>query len=104
MIVTALIKQWAKDNNQELHLEHTFHPTRKWRFDYAFPKLMVAVEYEGLFAASKKSRHTTIKGFTEDAEKYNEAAILGWRVLRITAVDYHKVIDLLTRILESTKG
>lgn len=104
MIVTALIKQWALNNGQRLVIEHTFHPTRKWRFDYAFPELMVAIEYEGLFSASKKSRHTTIKGFTEDAEKYNEAAILGWRILRITALDYHKVMDLLDRIVKTAKG
>src|SRR6187551_2874790 len=27
--------------------EHRFHPTRKWRFDYAFPIAMLAVEIEG---------------------------------------------------------
>lgn len=64
--------------------EHRFHDTRRWRFDYAFPDIKLAVEYEGIF--SGKSRHTTLKGYDGDAEKYNEAVLLGWRVLRVTAL------------------
>jgi len=62
--------------------EHKFHPVRHWRFDYALPQLGIAIEYEGLY--SKKSRHTSIKGFREDCRKYNEAALLGWVVIRVT--------------------
>ena len=65
--------------------EYRFHETRKWRFDYALPDKKIAVEYEGLFSA--KSRHTSIKGFLGDVEKYNAATMLGWRVLRLTAVN-----------------
>lgn len=66
--------------------ELQFHPERKFRFDWAIPKLMIAIEYEGIF--SKKSGHTTISGYTKDCEKYNSAQILGWTVLRYTAKNY----------------
>ena len=60
--------------------EHYFHPERKWRFDFAFPAQKVAIEIEGL--SRRMNRHTTFSGFRADCEKYNSAAILGWRVLR----------------------
>jgi hypothetical protein len=60
--------------------EYKFHPLRKWRFDFAFPSQMVAVECEG--AAWTGGRHTRGSGFIADMEKYNEAAKLGWLVFR----------------------
>lgn len=64
--------------------EYPFHPERRWRFDFAWPDHMLAVECEGLTAPTQKSRHTTNEGFSEDCVKYNAAALLGWRVLRYT--------------------
>lgn len=61
--------------------EHRFHPTRKWRFDLAWPDLKLAVEIEGV--SRHTSRHQTIAGYRADCEKYAEAATLGWRVLRV---------------------
>ena len=46
----------------------------------AIPGKKIAIEYEGIVA--DKSRHTNIKGYTEDSNKYNEAQKLGWKVLR----------------------
>ena len=66
--------------------EYRFHDKRRFRFDFAIPELKIAIEYEGL--NSEKSGHTTIAGYTSDCEKYNIAAIRGWRVLRYTAVNY----------------
>lgn len=71
--------------------EYKFHPDRKWRFDFAIPERMIAVEYEGIF--SKKSRHTTVGGYSADVEKYNAAAKLGWKVLRYTAKNYRDLVD-----------
>lgn len=59
-----------------------FHPTRKWRFDYAWIPQAVAVECEG--GVWSGGRHTRGGGFIKDMEKYNEAARLGWRVFRFT--------------------
>ena len=58
--------------------EYRFHPERKWRFDFAWPLYQLAVEIEG------RGRHQSFGGFEKDAEKYNAAAKLGWRVFRYT--------------------
>ena len=63
-------------------VEFAFHPTRKWRFDYAIPAAMVAIEVEG--GAYTNGRHTRGKGFENDLEKYNTAESMGWHVLRFT--------------------
>lgn len=62
--------------------EWTFHPTRKWRFDFAWPDYQIAIEVEG--GMHKIGRHQRAPGFQSDCEKYNEAAVLGWIVLRYT--------------------
>jgi very-short-patch-repair endonuclease len=62
--------------------EHRFHPERRWRVDLAWPDLKVAVEIDG--GTWIQGRHTSGSGFANDARKLNEAAILGWRVLRVT--------------------
>ena len=63
--------------------EYRFHPTRRWKFDFCWPSKMVAVELEG--GTWTGGRHTRPIGFEQDCEKYNEAAIMGWKVLRFTA-------------------
>ena len=66
--------------------ELQFDQKRKFRFDWAIPELMLAVEYEGIF--SEKSGHTTLSGYTKDVQKYNLAIKRGWKVLRYTADNY----------------
>ena len=56
---------------------------RKWRFDVAWPECKVAVELEG--GVYSGGRHTRGKGFEGDLLKLNQAALLGWRVLRFTS-------------------
>ena len=63
--------------------EYRFAPPRRWRFDFAWPGVAVAVEIEG--GVWSGGRHTTGAGFTADCEKYNRAVLLGWRVLRFTS-------------------
>ena len=62
--------------------EYRFHAERLWRFDYAFPQHKIALEVEG--GVHTGGRHIRPKGFLGDMEKYNAAAVLGWRVLRCT--------------------
>lgn len=62
--------------------EHRFHPERRWRFDLAFPRLMVAFEREG--GTWGKGAHVRGKHYASDCEKYNAAAIAGWTVIRAT--------------------
>lgn len=60
--------------------EWTFHPRRRWRFDFAFPLEKIAVEIEGGIWAS--GAHTRGAHFESDCFKYNAAQKLGWTVLR----------------------
>ncbi|MEL3922119.1 hypothetical protein V1481_02005 [Aeromonas enteropelogenes] len=62
--------------------ELLFHPKRKWRFDYAWPDHMIALEVHGGIYSG--GRHTRGRGFIEDRCKMNEASLLGWIVLEIT--------------------
>jgi hypothetical protein len=62
--------------------EWKFEAKRRWRFDYAWPQQMVALEVEG--GVWTGGRHTRGAGFVRDMEKYNRAAVLGWRLLRVT--------------------
>lgn len=62
--------------------EYMFHPTRKWRFDYAIPALKIAVECDG--GVWTGGRHVNPQGYVKDMEKFNAAAELGWVVLKFT--------------------
>jgi very-short-patch-repair endonuclease len=62
--------------------EYRFHPVRRWRFDYCIPALKIAIEQEG--GVWSNGRHTRGSGYVKDLEKYNQAAALGYTVLRFT--------------------
>jgi very-short-patch-repair endonuclease len=62
--------------------EYQFHPTRRWRVDFAWPDRKVAVEIEG-------SVHRIKGRFARDIEKYNALARNGWIVLRYSAKMVH---------------
>lgn len=62
--------------------EFRFHSLRKWRFDFAYPQKLLAVEVDGGTWAG--GRHNRGKGYEADCVKYNEAALIGWRILRFT--------------------
>jgi len=65
--------------------EFTFHPTRKWRFDFAWPEHKVAAEIDGGTMGPVRGRHVSPEGFERDAEKFNVAQAEGWRVFRYTS-------------------
>ena len=102
--------------------EYVFAPGRRWRFDYAWPAFMVALEIEGgtfgraitvdagsvrkggrsvpLAAGTRVrvgGRHNSGAGLEADAHKYNRAAILGWLLIRATTrmVDNGDALDAL---------
>jgi hypothetical protein len=80
--------------------EQRFHSTRRWRFDYAWIEYRVALEVEG--GVWIGGRHTTGAGFVKDMEKYNEAACMGWRIIRCQPKQLCKIetIDTIRRALE----
>lgn len=79
--------------------EYRFAPPRRWRFDWAWPDALIAVEQEG--GVWVQGRHTRGSGFVKDIEKYNHAAAAGWRVLRATPkqIDSGEVFPLLRKAL-----
>lgn len=66
----------------EVVKELRFYPERRWRFDYAFPALKVAIEIDG--AVWAQGRHNRPTGYLADMEKLNTAASMGWLVLRFS--------------------
>lgn len=62
--------------------EHQFHPSRRWRFDFAWLEQKLAMEVQGgLFVQGRHSRGAAL---LKEHEKLNAAAALGWRVLYVT--------------------
>lgn len=82
--------------------EYIFHGTRKWKIDYYIEweaqgkAIRVGIEYEGI--VSDKSRHTSIKGYTGDTDKYREAAKMGITILRYTALNYRTMLTDLAEL------
>ena len=60
--------------------EFTFHPTRDWRLDLAWPDIKLAVEIDGQV-------HRTKERFASDIEKHNALTFHGWRYLRVAPVN-----------------
>ena len=72
---------------------------RDWRFDFAYPEIMLAIECEGgIFSGG---RHTRGKGYEEDLFKYNAAMMLGWDVCRFSGgmVKSGNAVDFIKQVL-----
>lgn len=80
------------DLHVECVKEFKFHPSRRWRFDYAIPEHKIAVEVEG--GVWTNGRHTRPQGFLGDIEKYNTATLMGWRVFRTTPTELVRTATL----------
>lgn len=79
--------------------EFPFAKPRRWRFDFAWPAKRVAVEIEG--GTWIQGRHNRGSSIEKDLEKYNTAALLGWKVLRFTTamVKSGRAINLVQEAL-----
>ena len=77
---------------------HKFHPTRRWKIDYAWPDVRLAVEIEG--GIWSKSRHAIGQGFVNDIEKYNAVVEAGWALLRYQPrqLDFRQIRRVYDRI------
>ncbi len=72
---------WVYLDGPELEREYRFSPPRRWKFDFAYPAFLVAIELEG--GVWDQGRHTRGQGYIDDCVKYNAAALLGWKVFRL---------------------
>lgn len=78
-----LLTHWLKLLGVETpQWEFRFDLKRRWRFDGALPVHKIAIEIEG--GLHSQGRHTRGAGYANDLEKYNAAALAGWRVFRFT--------------------
>jgi len=74
---------WQSLGGPVLEREYRFHPTRKWRADFAHIESRTLIEIEG--GIYIRGRHNRAAGFIADAEKYLEAFLAGWSVVRLTS-------------------
>lgn len=82
--------------------EWRFHKTRRWRFDWAWPLHLCALEINGgLFI---RGRHSRGASQVKDYEKWSTAAAMGWRVLHCQPSDLGKapIMALLEQALKGT--
>jgi very-short-patch-repair endonuclease len=63
--------------------EFVFAPPRKFRFDFAWPQLLLPLGLEVDGATWAGGRHSRGSGIEKDCEKYSIAAARGWRVIRV---------------------
>ena len=89
----------------EPQLEYQFHANRQWRFDFSWKRYLVACEVEGGIWMKTKTGyskgHAHPERFEKDCEKYNEASLYGWTVIRVTPkmIRDGRALDWLERAL-----
>ena len=88
---------WRVAGGPPLEREVRFHTSRRWRADFAHLESRTLIEIEGGIYLAGGGRHNRGGGYAKDAEKYLEAALAGWRVLRLTAVQLE--IGFIERIV-----
>lgn len=77
---------------------------RDWRFDFAWPDSMFAVEVEG--GGWTNGRHNRGAGFERDLEKYHHAMRLGWTVYRCAGalIRSGEAVALIEKLLLKKNG
>lgn len=94
---------WAAIKGPELEQEFKFHPTRRWRADFAHHASQTLIEVEG--GIHSYGRHNRASGFIKDAEKYLEANLLGWRVIRLVGEQLTpETLERIARHLDKYSG
>jgi very-short-patch-repair endonuclease len=79
--------------------EYRFAPPRRYRADFAYPDKMLLIEVEG--GVWVRGAHTRGGHYNSDCEKYNLAAMNGWKVLRFTSnmINDGTAIDTIEKVL-----
>lgn len=76
----------------EFDREFRFHPTRKWRADFRIGDLLIEVDGGNRMAVHSKAGPVAVGRHVSegDYEKMAHAAILGYRVIRVTPAQVRK--------------
>ncbi len=77
--------------------EFRFHPQRRWRWDFAWPLELIAVEIQG--GIWTKGRHSRGKGQLGDMEKMNAGVLLGWRIFYFTPDQFDDAVRTVRLML-----
>jgi very-short-patch-repair endonuclease len=89
----------------ELFREWRFMPSATYKFDFALPRFLTAIEAEGGIYSRTPGRHTTGAGYEADAKKYNYAATLGWVVIRLgpnmIGKDWENSLTMIMTVLKA---
>ena len=88
---------WRVAQGPPLEREIRFHPERKWRADFAHTESRTLIEIEGGIFQHGAGRHNRGAGYAKDAEKYLEAVLAGWTVIRLTEKQLE--LDFIERIV-----
>jgi very-short-patch-repair endonuclease len=88
---------WRVAQGPLLEREFRFHPERKWRADFAHMASRTLIEIEGGIFLPGGGRHNRGGGYAKDAEKYLEAVLAGWTVIRLTRAQID--LDFIERIV-----
>lgn len=103
----AKIDSWLTSFPIRFEREFLFAKDRKFRADRFLPDYNILIEFEGIGfkrdGSQKKSRHTSLGGYTKDCEKYNLATELGYKVFRYTAANIHQCKEMLERLVKSKR-
>jgi len=66
----------------EMEQQYKFHPTRRWRMDFAHVESKVCVEIDG--GEFVNGAHNRGSQMARDYEKRNAAIELGWAIFQLT--------------------
>ena len=96
--------QWDRLIGIPIQVQHPFHPTRQYRFDFAFPEIKLAIEMQGYGPG-----HAAFKEMYSDYVRHNEAVKLGWHILyfmqpHIKDENLEKTLELVKEIYCSMSG
>jgi len=88
---------WRVAQGPPLEREVRFYSTRKWRADFGHLESRTLIEIEGGIFIPGGGRHSRGPGYAKDAEKYLEAVLAGWTVIRLTEKQLE--LDFIERIV-----
>lgn len=92
---SKFLQLWLHHDGPTLEREHRFHPTRRWRSDFAHLPSRTLIEIEG--GIWIRGRHNRAQGFLADLDKYLEATLSGWQVIRLA--DIHLTSLIIQRLV-----
>ena len=91
---------WRAKGGPELEKEFRFHPVRRWRADFAHLESKTLIEIEGGIYVN--GRHNRGAGFAADLEKYLEATLAGWQVVRLGPNEL--TVECIGRLVSLVRG